>query len=508
MKHHPTWHGVRMRKAMEGSDPDAPPRALILPAIWDARAGEALAALAPGRGAVHLAAAAAAWITPIARRGAELDVAPGLEERGLEERGLETGLHALLRARRGAPAAALWAGRAADDPSFVLNLAAFHAPETGFDIPAFLDAIALAVTALSLAAPGAVRVRVGFADLDALIAALGLAYDSESARAVGAGLAALLRLGAEATSARLAGSLGSSRALATPLPTALPEADAFLPGFAAAALALQAARSEGTPLRHVSTTAIGLPGAAEALLGVATGGFAPAFAPIDAAGHLTAATLAFLAARAMTPEAALAAELAGNRALPIVGAAAHRAMHDAIAPWIEALPARPQAETRISPSPFRPLPTRCRGYAQRASVGGHTIFLRTGEYADGGLGEIAIALTKEGAAFRGLMDQFALAVSIGLQHGTPLAVFAEAFANTSFGPAGAVEGDPQIGQASSLPDYVFRHLAAHYLGRVLPPSAGEEPEERSARAGMPLLPLDLPEASSPRARRRRLRVVA
>ncbi len=96
----------------------------------------------------------------------------------------------------------------------------------------------------------------------------------------------------------------------------------------------------------------------------------------------------------------------------------------------------------------RELPSRRSGYTQKASVGGHKLFLRTGEYDDGMLGEIFIALQKEGAAFRGLMDNFAHAVSIGLQHGVPLERFVETFTFTRFGPAGAVEGDPAVHAAT------------------------------------------------------------
>ena len=102
---------------------------------------------------------------------------------------------------------------------------------------------------------------------------------------------------------------------------------------------------------------------------------------------------------------------------------------------------------------------------RRRRSGGHKLYLRTGEYADGQLGEIFLALHKEGAAFRGLMDNFAVAVSLGLQHGVPLESFVEAFTFTRFGPAGAVEGDPAVRTATSLLDYAFRHLAANYLGR-------------------------------------------
>jgi hypothetical protein len=163
------------------------------------------------------------------------------------------------------------------------------------------------------------------------------------------------------------------------------------------------------------------------------------------------------------------------------------------------------------PASRRDLPGRRAGYSQKASVGGHKLFLRTGEYDDGTLGEISIALHKEGAAFRGLMDNFALAVSLGLQHGVPLEAFVEAFTFTRFGPAGAVDGDPAVHAATSLLDYTFRHLAANYLGRRDIPEAEVEESDtvgKGARDQSPLLPLELPADASPRARRRALRVVS
>ena len=144
---------------------------------------------------------------------------------------------------------------------------------------------------------------------------------------------------------------------------------------------------------------------------------------------------------------------------------------------------------------------------QKASVGSHRLYLRrTAEYADGRLGEIGITLQKEAPAFRGLMDAFATAVSLGLQHGVPLEPFVEAFVGTRFGTAGAVEGDPAVGSATSIIDYVFRHLAAAHLGRTLP-----DPEESGgtqASEPAPTLPLDLPPGEAPEARRRRLRLVS
>ena len=143
------------------------------------------------------------------------------------------------------------------------------------------------------------------------------------------------------------------------------------------------------------------------------------------------------------------------------------------------------------------MPARRAGYTQKVSVGGHRLYLRTGEYADGSLGEISLTLQRESAAFRGLMEQFCSAVSLGLQHGVPFDEFVEAFTLTRFGVAGAVEGDPAVAQASSLLDYVFRHLAANYLGRRDLPAP--EPEEMHEP---PLLPLGLPQGG-----RRHLRVV-
>ncbi len=113
----------------------------------------------------------------------------------------------------------------------------------------------------------------------------------------------------------------------------------------------------------------------------------------------------------------------------------------------------------------RPLPHRRKGYTQKAVVGGHKVYLRTGEYEPGGLGEIFIDMHKEGAAFRSLMNNFAIAVSIGLQYGVPLDEFVESFTFTRFEPAGVVEGNDSIKMASSILDYIFRELAVSYLGR-------------------------------------------
>ncbi len=112
------------------------------------------------------------------------------------------------------------------------------------------------------------------------------------------------------------------------------------------------------------------------------------------------------------------------------------------------------------------LPERRKGYTQKAIVGGHKVYLRTGEYGDGKLGEIFIDMHKEGAAFRAMMNNFAIAVSVGLQYGVPLDEFVEAFTFTRFEPAGLVQGNDTIRNATSILDYIFRELAISYLDRT------------------------------------------
>ncbi|HEY6433507.1 MAG TPA: hypothetical protein VIZ17_16120, partial [Acetobacteraceae bacterium] len=214
---------------------------------------------------------------------------------------------------------------------------------------------------------------------------------------------------------------------------------------------------------------------------------------------------ASLTAVGLSADQALARLLAGQNPLPPIAFAAYIAMHDAVVPFLHAAPARPEpAPTPLPAGDRRELPDRRTGYTQKAAVGGHKLYLRTGEYADGSLGELSLSLHKESPAFRGLMDSFCVAVSLGLQHGVPLAEFVDAFTLTRFGAAGAVEGDPGVGRASSVLDYVFRHLAANYLGRRDLP----EPEAETMPDDAPLLPLGFPDTASPGERRRRLRLVA
>jgi ribonucleoside-diphosphate reductase alpha chain len=141
------------------------------------------------------------------------------------------------------------------------------------------------------------------------------------------------------------------------------------------------------------------------------------------------------------------------------------------APTVAATPAKPEA-VRIAEKIVhryiarrRRLPDRRAGYTQKARIGNHKVYLRTGEYEDGTLGEIFVDMHKEGAAFRSMTNCFAIAVSLGLQHGVPLEEFVDAFVFTRFEPNGVVGGNPHIKMSTSIIDYIFRELAVTYLGR-------------------------------------------
>jgi len=111
------------------------------------------------------------------------------------------------------------------------------------------------------------------------------------------------------------------------------------------------------------------------------------------------------------------------------------------------------------------MPDRRKGYIQKASIGGHKVYLHTGEYEDGKIGEIFIDTSKEGELVKATMNNFAIAVSLGLQYGVPLDEFVNAFVDTKFEPSGKVFGNDRILSASSILDYIFRELAISYLNR-------------------------------------------
>mgnify|MGYP001461931330 CR=1 FL=1 len=111
------------------------------------------------------------------------------------------------------------------------------------------------------------------------------------------------------------------------------------------------------------------------------------------------------------------------------------------------------------------MPDRRKGYIQKVSIGNHKIYLHTGEYDDGKVGEIFIDMNKEGELVKALMNNFAIAISLGLQYGVPLDEFVDAFIETKFEPSGEIKGNDRILSASSILDYIFRELAISYLGR-------------------------------------------
>ncbi len=130
------------------------------------------------------------------------------------------------------------------------------------------------------------------------------------------------------------------------------------------------------------------------------------------------------------------------------------------------------------------LPSRRKGYTQKAVVGGHKVYLRTGEYEDGRLGEIFVDMHKEGAALRSLLNNFAIAISLGLQYGVPLEEYVDAFTFTRFEPQGPVQGNDTIKYATSILDYVFRELAISYWSASTSPMSirARPASTRSARA--------------------------
>ena len=127
------------------------------------------------------------------------------------------------------------------------------------------------------------------------------------------------------------------------------------------------------------------------------------------------------------------------------------------------------------------MPDRRKGYIQKVTIGDHKVYLHTGEYADGKIGEIFIDTSKEGELVKALMNNFAIAISLGLQYGVPLDEFVNAYVDTKFEPSGKVNGNDRILSASSILDYIFRELAISYLNREdlahTPSIAGKELKE-------------------------------
>lgn len=159
----------------------------------------------------------------------------------------------------------------------------------------------------------------------------------------------------------------------------------------------------------------------------------------------------------------------------------------------QAIALSPQIQLSYVPPLRRRLPAKRRGFTQEATVGGHKVYLRTGEFDDGALGEVFIDMHKEGAAYRSMMNCFAISISLGLQYGVPLEEFVNKFTFTRFEPSGFVEGHPNVKMATSLVDYIFRVLGMEYLGRtdflqVKPKTVDITAEKDSPQANEPLNP--------------------
>ncbi|MDG6095748.1 vitamin B12-dependent ribonucleotide reductase [Acetobacter sp. AN02] len=511
------WTGVQMHTLQASSDPDEPLRDVTLPEGWDDDAAAALVQLSSGTGRdsadpVSFADLSTAWISRLVHSVAD----PESNGRSLAW---------MLLLRQAAPVASVWTGEYDRRPGFIVNLGAFVVPGEGFAGETFVAALRLICTLLRRHAGSSAEERNGELDLllaplpqkapaepelpvtgpivagdilltnlDVCLAGLGFDYDSETGRDAACALVSLATLVArEGTGCDT-------------LP--LPPVRNVIPGLAPVAREAwsRAATETDKPEARIET-GFSVPGPVDALLGSEACGLAPVYSPLRPDGRLAASTLARLAARQITLEAAFAAQLAGDRVLNLPGPDAHPAMYRALTGFADRLPARPDAGAPL-PAALMPrgvartLPARHGGIMQKASIGGHRLFLRTGEYEDGTPGEIAITPGRESPMVKGLMECFSEAVSIGLQYGAPLEDYVRRFAYSCFGPSGTVEGDPVAGYATSLLDYAFRALSDIYLGQRLP----DAPRENVPADADPLLPMELPRGTP--SHRRGLRLVS
>lgn len=474
------------------ADPDAPLRSVTLPAEWDAGAASALARLVPGDTAIDLPSLTADWLGTLA-----------------PDEGTARSLVWLLLTRQAAPTEPVWHGAFDRRAGFVLNLAAFVSPGEGFAARTFVAALRLICSVLRHTAqvtadqrngelplpdlfappasgttPTATPAEAGtvlLTNLDACLAGVGLDYDSEDGRAAACAITAL---------ATLAAHTGRG-----PEALPLPPVRTVLPGLGETLRAVwnEAAVVTENPLAAVET-GFSTPNPVDGILGVEACGLAPVFSMLNPDGRLADSTRQRLELRGFTPETALAAALAGETVLPQPSPTAHLAMYRALTGFVDRMPARPETfstsnRMRLERGKRRILSTRHGGFTQKTTIAGHRLFMRTGEYEDGTLGELALTPTRESGMVRGLMESFGEAVSIGLQYGAPLEAFVENFAYSCFGPAGTVEGDPVASYATSMLDYVFRALSDSYLGRRLP----DGPYQDRPNDPDPLLPMDLPE---------------
>lgn len=513
MKTRTLWNGVRMRTLQAAADPDAPLYSVTIPADWDDDSASALIQLCPkaelDHTPVRMDHIAMTWLKPLCE---------STEKFTLED------WARLLLFRQTAPNLSIWTQENSQKPGFVVNLAAFASADNGFDAKAYYQALKIVADSIRLLAHQQLSYQNGelpflealppaeqqgklfqsdkdlnqetpvtagmiqLTNLDACLAQLGLDYDSDKGRDVACCLAAFATLLANV-------GCGTQYLPLTPDWSALPE---LMP--LAKELWVLASVEPTSPLLRVET-GFSSPGPVDALLGVESCGLAPIFSPIRNDGRLAVSTLARLAYKGLTLEAAFASALAGEKVLSQPDIKAHYAMHQALAGFVTHMPPRPNPITApLSPKATlprgvrQPLPMRRKGITQKASIAGRGLFLRTGEYEDGSLGEVFLTPVRENAMVRGLMEGLAQAVSIGLQYGAPLEDYVSAFAYSHFGVAGTVEGDPGALYATSFLDYSFRALSDIYLKRHLPDSPNNLTS--SHEQDIPMLPLDLPAEES------------
>ncbi len=492
-------------------DPDSNAlRSVTLPSAWSDDAAQALAQITPSEGGpVRLASEAARWVELI-------DSTPLLPNTPKNAPPIGRSLSCLLLMQQMAPNLALWRHDPDGQPGFIIKLSSF-VQDGLFSTEHFAACVKLACDSLRRLEAAQRPYRSGelplfdepalsfspndpvgailLSDLDACLAAIGLDYDSEAGRAMAQGITQLTQLIARA-----------GTPIAVPA-FSCPQA----PDIEQAAVSISAKMQSVTELAPVEI-GFSSSGVVDALLEVESCGLGPIFSLVDTQGNLRTSTLHRLAHKGLSPEAALALALDGEAPLHAAGPKAHALMQEALQPFCEHMPILPEPETdalkeKLGRGVRRPLPMRQGGFTQRASIGGHRLFMRTNEFEDGSLGALSLSPPQESPMARGLMECFSQAVSIGLQFGVPLEVFIEKFAYSRFGACGTIEGDDIAAYATSMLDYAFRALSDAYLGQRMP-DAPVEPTEKTQDA--PMLPFGLEQETSPprSPKRRNLRLVS
>lgn len=503
---------IPLRAARVSVEPDAGPLITVtLPVTWDDAAARALLELSLTQAPLGLGDAISPWLSSIesSTGNAEEDRAKGAQR--------SVAFLELLLQRRVAPMAPFWQGQNDRQAGFVINVAAFC--HSGiFDGHGFVAALRLICETLrDLSACITLQLNeelplfdlppdvapfsspqvsprplhagtVLLTNLDAALAALGFLYDSTDGRDAACYICWM------ATSI--------ARQDAGPVP--LPPASCPIPALTEIG---EQIRDEvdhadtALPSRPIVETGFSTPGPIDCILGVEACGFAPVFSTLTDSGSLRESTLARLGHRGFTPETALAAALYGQTPLPQPSAGAHLTMHRALAGFVDRMPARPDPSLHLTPrsrlerGQRRGLPKRLNGVSLRTAIGGQRLYLRTGEFDDGSLGEVTISTARGNSMVKGLIESFNQAVSIGLQYGVPLETFVEQFAYGRYGVGGTVEGDSTTHYATSITDYVFRNLAETYLGTSLP-DAAPEAETDAMTSDDPFLPFAAERKSS------------